>query len=98
MMNGVRLVARRLLQAAASVVAIAALCFLAAQALPGDAAAKVMIARFGADFASGALADHIRAEMGLDRPLLLRFADWLAAFAHLELGRSVVTGLSLIHI
>ena len=91
-MMHVQIFARRLLQAAASVVAIAALCFLAAQALPGDAAAKVMIARFGEDFASGALADQIRAEIGLDRPVLLRFAEWLAAFAHLELGRSVVTG------
>jgi peptide/nickel transport system permease protein len=87
-----RLVARRLLQAAASVVAIAALCFLAAQALPGDAAAKVMIARFGEDFANGALADHIRTEIGLDQPVLARFLAWLGAFLHLELGRSVVTG------
>jgi hypothetical protein len=44
------------------------------------ALAKVMIARFGEDFASGALADQIRAEIGLDRPVLLRFAEWLAAF------------------
>jgi peptide/nickel transport system permease protein len=87
-----RLIAGRLLQAAGSVVAIAALCFLAAQALPGDAAAKVMIARFGEDFSNGALADQIRAEIGLDRPVLMRFLEWLGAFARLELGRSVITG------
>src|SRR5690606_38718905 len=36
---------------------------------------------------------RIRDTLGLDRPFLLRFGDWLWAVAHGDLGTSLFTGL-----
>ncbi|GAA1828499.1 ABC transporter permease [Actinomadura chokoriensis] len=86
-MSLTRYAARRLPLAAAQVAAVTTLIFLLAEALPGDAA--VVLAGDAPDPARVA---RIRAELGLDRPLPDRFAEWAAGLAHLDLGRSIVSG------
>lgn len=79
------------LQAALVALAVATLCFAALQALPGDLALRVAAARFGEDHLSNAAIVSVRHQAGLDRPVLVQYADWLAATATGEFGRSLVT-------
>jgi peptide/nickel transport system permease protein len=81
----------RLLQAAVVAVAVATLCFVALQAMPGDLALRVAAARYGEDQLSNALIDQVRHAAGLDRPVLVQYADWLGAAASGRVGRSLVT-------
>ena len=78
---------RPLLRAGALLVLASLLVFLAAAALPGDA----VEVRSGGRVAPEQLA-VLRAEAGLDRPVLGRWLDWLGGLAHGDLGRSLVTG------
>lgn len=86
-MSLTRYTARRLPLAAAQVAAVTTVIFLLAELLPGDAA--VVLAGDAPDPARVA---RIRAELGLDRPPPDRFAEWAAGLAHLDLGRSIVSG------
>lgn len=77
----------RLLHVAAVLLAVSALTFAAVQVLPGDLA--VTLAGEGAT--PGELA-VLRAELGLDAPLPLRYARWLGEVARGDLGRSAHSG------
>lgn len=55
---------------------------------PGDPAALV-----AGDQASAADIAHIRLQLGLDRPFVVRFGDWLWHLAHGDLGHSIFTNL-----
>jgi peptide/nickel transport system permease protein len=88
----IRLLLWRLAQAALVAWAVATLCFGALQALPGDMALRVAAARFGEDQLSNAMIARVRHEAGLDRPVLVQYADWLAATATGRFGGSLVTG------
>jgi len=71
----------------ATLLAAAAVVFLTLDVLPGDPAAVVL--------GTGARPDTLaalRAQMGLDQPLLWRFATWLGRLATGDLGRSVTYG------
>ncbi|MFC4169190.1 ABC transporter permease, partial [Pseudoroseomonas aestuarii] len=87
-----RLLAARLAQAGLVALVVATLCFAALQALPGDLALRVAAARFGEDRVSAAMVEALRAEAGLDRPVLLQYGAWLADLARGRFGRSLVTG------
>lgn len=62
--------------------------FAACSALPGDVAQVIL--GVGADPESVA---GLRHELGLDRPLLLRYLDWLGGMLTGDLGRSAITQL-----
>ncbi len=55
---------------------------------PGDPAAII-----AGDQASPADVERIRAGLGLDRPFLVRFAEWLWHVLHGDLGTSIFTNL-----
>jgi peptide/nickel transport system permease protein len=55
---------------------------------PGDPAAVI-----AGDQATPADVERIRQTLGLDRPFLVQFGDWLTRLAHFDLGRSIFTNL-----
>jgi peptide/nickel transport system permease protein len=77
--------ARRLGGLAATLMAASVLIFLAMHVLPGDPA-QVLLG-INADPAAVA---SLREEMGLDRPLPVRFVDWLGGVLTGDFGRSAV--------
>ncbi|MBL0374228.1 ABC transporter permease [Rhizobium sp. KVB221] len=69
-----------------TLVLISILIFLATNVLPGDAA-RAILGRSATPEAVAAL----RAELGLDRPLVTQYASWVADILQWNLGNSVVT-------
>jgi peptide/nickel transport system permease protein len=59
---------------------------------PGDPAAII-----AGDQASPADVERIRASLGLDRPFLVRFGEWLWQILHGDLGTSIFTNLPVSH-
>ncbi len=97
-MTGVaRALGRRALQAVLVSVLVGALCFLLLRTLPGDMAYRVAAGRYGYDLVDTAAAASVRAELGLDRPALAQFGDWLGALARGDLGVSLVSGERVTH-
>lgn len=78
----------RLLTGIGTLVAAAILIFFGIQALPGDAVTTAL----GAQSSNQELVQQRRAELGLDRPVLVQFGDWISGLAHGDLGTSFVSG------
>lgn len=74
----------------AVLLATTALTFAITSILPGDAAVAVL-----GENATPAELASLRTELGLDRPLLVRYVDWLARAATGDLGRSYRTRESI---
>jgi peptide/nickel transport system permease protein len=79
-----RRVAARLVEAAAVVLALATLVFLALRLLPGDPAALVL-----GDEASESERALLRSRLHLDEPLWLQYARFIRGLVTLDLGDSV---------
>ncbi|MDR7482473.1 MAG: ABC transporter permease [Armatimonadota bacterium] len=77
-------VLRRLLAVVPTVLVVATATFLALQVIPGDVATIML----GTD-ARPEDVTRLRRELGLDRPLLLRYLEWLGQLARADLGTSV---------
>ncbi|SHM62291.1 ABC transporter permease [Cryptosporangium aurantiacum] len=77
------LLLRRLAAIPVTLLVISALVFLATEVLPGDVARQVL----GRE-ASDATVAQLRDELGLDRPLLIRYLDWLGSFLTGDWGTS----------
>ncbi|GGF58682.1 peptide ABC transporter [Azorhizobium oxalatiphilum] len=77
---------RKLLRLGVVLLVVAAASFLLMTLLPGD----VALALLGNDATPEAVA-QVRAELGLDQPLLLRYLHWLGGFLRGDLGRSYIT-------
>jgi len=88
----IRALAGRLLQALLVALVVGIACFAMVQALPGDMAFRIAAGRYGIDGVSGAAADLVRAEIGLDRPWWQQLGAWLAGLARFDLGVSLVSG------
>ncbi|GAA3682970.1 peptide/nickel transport system permease protein [Lentzea atacamensis] len=86
-MNLASYTARRAALGLVQVLAVVTLVFLLVQALPGDAAVAL-----AGDNPDPARIAQIRAAMGLDRPVLERFVEWLAGLPRLDFGVSLVSG------
>jgi peptide/nickel transport system permease protein len=84
-------VAVRVLVFAASLFVASIAIFLVVNALPGDVATAIL--GFGADPASVA---ELRARLGLDRPLLVRYFSWAGDMLTGNMGRSYLTNESVI--
>jgi peptide/nickel transport system permease protein len=79
-----KLIARRLGLGLLTLLAVSALIFASTEVLPGDVASAIL----GQQATPEALA-AIRGELGLDRPAIVRYFDWLWSFLHGDLGRSL---------
>jgi peptide/nickel transport system permease protein len=78
-----RLVALRILGGIATLFAVSILIFVTMEFLPGDAVSAYL----GRDATPSAVAT-LRQEFGLDRPLSVRYVDWIAGVVRGDLGRS----------
>ena len=85
-----RAIARRLGIFAVSLLGASVLIFVVAQLLPGDVA-RILV---GEGASPGQLAAK-RAELGLDRPAVLRYLEWLVGLPTGDLGRSYLSGQSV---
>jgi peptide/nickel transport system permease protein len=85
------LLLRKLPWLAGTLLAVSFFTFLLVSLLPGDPAVMIL----GAGGVSPEAVAALRAEMGLDRPLLVRYFDWLGSALSGDLGRSPMTGQSV---
>ncbi|MDQ7905281.1 ABC transporter substrate-binding protein [Phytohabitans sp. ZYX-F-186] len=65
---------------------------LAMRVLPGDAADVILAKGAGAGTATPAQKAALRAELGLDRPAVEQYLDWMAGVLRGDLGRSSFSG------
>ncbi len=82
-----RIVLTRLLSALPNLVGVVVITFILTRALPGDPAAYFA----GAAATEEAIA-QVRSQLGLDRPLLEQFFQYVAALARGDMGLSLTTG------
>lgn len=78
-------VVRRLLMAVPVLFLVSIMVFMLLQLLPGDPATVIL----GLEATPEALA-ALRAELGLDKPVIIQYIDWLAKVLQGDLGRSLV--------
>jgi peptide/nickel transport system permease protein len=76
---------RRVLVAVLLVLGIVSLLFFVVHLLPGDPLSQLV-----GDAADPAALDTLRRQLGLDRPLVVQYGRWIAAFATGDLGTSLV--------
>jgi peptide/nickel transport system permease protein len=84
--------ARRVLATIPVMLIVAFFVFSLLYLAPGDPAAII-----AGDQATPADVDRIRASLGLDRPFLVRFGEWLWQIMHGDLGNSIFTNLPVSH-
>jgi peptide/nickel transport system permease protein len=82
----VRMIAQRIALGVLLLWAVSVLIFLGTEILPGDVAQAIL----GQQATPQALA-NIRQELGLDRPALVRYFDWLLGAMQGDFGRSFTT-------
>ena len=78
-------IVRRLIILVPQLIALSLTIFLLAEMLPGDALGGLVGADIGWDEWQ-----HMRAELGLDRPWTIRYVDWVAGMFQGDFGRSVI--------
>src|SRR6201988_822872 len=83
---------RRILATIPVMVVVALFVFSLLYIAPGDPAAVI-----AGDQASPADVERIRENLGLDRPFLVRFGEWLWQILHGDLGTSIFTNLPVAH-
>jgi peptide/nickel transport system permease protein len=81
-------VIRRILATIPVMAVVALFVFSLLYIAPGDPAAVI-----AGDQATPADVERIRASLGLDRPFLVQFGDWVWNIGHANLGTSMFTGL-----
>ncbi|GAA4864779.1 ABC transporter permease [Pseudonocardia benzenivorans] len=82
-----RRVRRRLVHLLIVLIAVTFLSFVVIDLLPGDAAVVV-----AGDNATPAQVAQVRLDLGLDRPMIVRYIDWLGGVVTGDLGKSFRTG------
>jgi peptide/nickel transport system permease protein len=85
-----RLIVTRIGAGVVTLVAVSLLVFLATHALPGDVARSIL--------GKGATPEQLRslrAQLGLDRPLLVQYWRWISGIFRGNLGTSLANGLPL---
>src|SRR5262245_50806932 len=75
---------QRLILAVVTFLIATSLAFFILNALPGDVAHRML-----GDFATPDRLAQVRAQLGTDRPLAVRYLDWLGNLLRFDLGRSV---------
>src|ERR1700760_46528 len=84
--------ARRILATIPVMLIVAFFVFSLLYLAPGDPAAII-----AGDQATPADVERIRASLGLDRPFVVRFGEWLWQIIHGDLGTSIFTNLPVSH-
>lgn len=79
-----RLVAQRLALGLGTLLVVSVLIFAGTELLPGDLAEAIL-----GQAATPQAVANIRAELGLDRPAVVRYVEWLTGFLHGDLGMSL---------
>jgi len=79
-------IVKRIISALAIMWAVVTIVFFAMRLVPADPAQVVL-----GDYASAETLAAFRAEMGLDRPLLVQYFEFLRQLARGDLGRSMIT-------
>ena len=82
-----KLIGARLLGALPNIAGVVVITFVLTRALPGDPAAY-----FAGGAATAEAVEQVRAQLGLDRPLVEQFWRYLGALARGDLGLSLTTG------
>ena len=81
-------IVRRILATIPIMIVVALFVFALLHLTPGDPAAII-----AGDAATPAAIAHIRAELGLDQPIYIQFAEWVWRLLHGNLGISIFTNL-----
>ena len=81
------MVFKRLLVAIPSLIGVVIVTFLLTRALPGDPAAY-----FAGPAATKEAIEQIRVKLGLDKPLIVQFGNYVSDLAKGDLGNSLTTG------
>ena len=84
-----RVVAGRCVQAVIVALVVGVVGFAMMEALPGDAAFRIAAGRYGYDTVSAAAAEQVRAELGLDRPIVVQYFTFVVNAAQGDLGPSL---------
>ena len=84
------MIARRLLVSMPALVGVLFLCFCLLQVVPTDPALIIAGSDASPDVVAG-----IRKDLGLDRPLLIQFFDYILRVARGDLGRSIISNKSV---
>jgi peptide/nickel transport system permease protein len=79
-------IARRLLAGVLVLLLASLIVFLATQALPGDVARQIL-----GRYATPGDIKALRDQLGLDRPLIVQYLDWLWGVLHGDFGQSLAT-------
>lgn len=85
-----RFIARRLALFVVALLAVSVVVFVALRVLPGDVASVMAGLNSPAE-----RVEQLRAQLGLDRPLVAQYFDWLTALLHGDFGTSMLTGQSV---
>jgi peptide/nickel transport system permease protein len=83
----IRMILKRTLIAIPSLIGVVIVTFLLTRALPGDPAAY-----FAGPAATQEAIEQIRVKLGLDKPLIVQFGNYVADLARGNLGMSLTTG------
>jgi peptide/nickel transport system permease protein len=81
------MILKRLLMAIPSLIGVVIVTFLLTRALPGDPAIY-----FAGPAATPQAIQEIRVKLGLDKPLIVQFGNYVTDLAHGNLGNSLTTG------
>ena len=84
------MIARRLLVSMPALVGVLFLCFCLLQVVPTDPALIIAGADASPDVVAG-----IRKDLGLDRPLMIQFFEYIGGVAQGDLGRSIISNKSV---
>ncbi len=89
-MNYTTYLLRRLLYMAATLALISVVIYIVIQLPPGDAVDTIVAQREAeGDVVSEAEQAALRHQYGLDRPMVVQYADWMVKFLGGEMGRSI---------
>ena len=78
---------RRILLGLVTLLVVTILVFVGTSVLPGDVAIAVL-----GRYATQEALDHLRQSLGLDRPLIVQYLDWLRAMLQGDFGNSIGMG------
>lgn len=83
---------RRMSSLVPTLLLVSVIIFALMRILPGDVALMVLIGPDGQGNPTTAELATVRAELGLDRPLIVQYATWLGGIARLDVGKSLWSG------
>jgi peptide/nickel transport system permease protein len=92
-----RYVLRRVLIAIPTLLGLSLLIFTLVSNAPGDPAEELARRRDSRNEVSRADIERVRHEIGLDRPFVTQYVDWLAGAVHGDLGTSFLRSTSVGH-